>query len=143
MGFWKSIRHLLGGEADADFFGIGTGLGEDAIVETFAAAEASALGIKGEAGAEKCVDLVFGNVRMGWRAFHDSEAAGGELGSGIDDGVEGERVAVDTGVGPSDLRVGGDEVFQIDLAMQWREDGNGFESGVFAEPFVQGIANGL
>lgn len=42
VGFGKSVRHLLAGEADADFLGIGAGLGEDAIVETFAAAKATA-----------------------------------------------------------------------------------------------------
>lgn len=75
--------------------------------------------------------------------FHDSEAAVGELGSGIGDGVEGKRVAVDAGVGPSDLGMAVDEIFQIDLAGEGGEDGDGFESGVYTQPFVQGIANGL
>lgn len=143
VGLGKCVRHSLAGEADADFLGIGAGLGEDTIIESIATTEAPAIRIEGETGAEKGVDLDFRDERMGWRTFHDSKAAGSELGSGISDRVESERVAVDARVSPSDFGMAGDEIYQIDLAREWRKDGDGFESGVFTKPFVQGVANRL
>ena len=44
--------------ADADLKRIGAGLGEQAVVESAAAAKASAVFVEGEAGADKGIDLM-------------------------------------------------------------------------------------
>ncbi len=141
--FGKGIRNHLGGKADADFKGIRPGIREDAIIKTFSAAEASAFLIKGKAGADEGVDFILGDERVAGGGFHDAETAGSQFGGRIGDDVKEQRVAVHPGINPSDFGMSGDEIEQVDLTREGRKDGDGFNTGMLAEPLGQRIANGL
>ena len=54
--FRAGVRNDLIGIADADFQGIGSCVGEHAVVVAFAATESAAVWVEGEAWAEKGVD---------------------------------------------------------------------------------------
>lgn len=79
----KGVGHDLFRGADADFQGVGAGVGEDAVVVALAAAEAGAGFIESEAGAEEDVDFGGRDFREGGGGFADGEISGKEVGGGL------------------------------------------------------------
>lgn len=106
---WECVRDLLEGKTNTDFMGIGLGVREDAIIETFATAEAPACGIEREAGAEESIDFGDRDFRQGGGGFEDIEISTHQLGRWILDMVENQFRARDTRVGPADVRMPSDE----------------------------------
>jgi hypothetical protein len=133
MRLRKRVRDHLKGKADADFKGIGAGLGEEAVVESAAATEAAAAGVEGEAGAEEGVDFLNRNLGAGGGGFEDAVASGTEIAAG----VEGEVVADDSRIDPGEVGAGEDGGGQIDLAGEWRIYGDGVERGVGLQPLAE------
>jgi hypothetical protein len=86
-------------ETDADFEGVGSGLGEQAVVESAAAAEAVAASVEGEAGADKGVDLMERGFRRVCGGLEDGVGTGMEAVARM----EGEVVAVDFRIDPVQL----------------------------------------
>ena len=89
MCLGKCIRNKLLGKTDADLERVWAGLGEDAVVESAPATEATAGFIEGEAGTDEGVDLLEGNFGGAGGGFEQVEGAGLEILAR----VEGEVVA--------------------------------------------------
>ena len=76
VGLGKGVGDDLGIEADAGREGVRAGLGEQAVVETAAAAEAAAIQVEGEAGAEKGIDFEDRNLWSIGGGFENTEGSG-------------------------------------------------------------------
>ena len=137
MRLGEGVGDELPGETNADFQSAGAGGRQDAVVEAFAAAEASAAGIEGEPRTEERVDLAGGNFRQGGGGFGDAEVSGEQVGLRIFHRVEDELIAEDAWVGPADFGVAGDEFQQGNFARQCGENGEGPEIRLIADPCVQ------
>ena len=76
VGLRKGVGNDLEIEADTDFDGFRVGLGEQAVVETAAAAEAATVEVEGEAGAEEGIDFVDRNLWSIGGGFENAERSG-------------------------------------------------------------------
>ena len=110
MGFGEGVGDDLVRETNADSSGVRSCSGEDSVIESTAAAEATAAGIEGETGAEEGVDLSDLDFGQGGGGFTDSEGARNEIVCGIDDGVKSESVAIDPRIDPAVVGMAGDEI---------------------------------
>lgn len=100
------VRHELVGETNADFQSSGPSLGKQAIVKSPPATEAAALGIEGEAWAEKCVDFRSLHFREAGCGFQDSKCSRNQILRRIRDDVEGELLAIDARINPAQAGAG-------------------------------------
>ena len=130
------IRNKLLGKTDADLERVWAGLGEQSVIESATATEATAGFIKGKAGTDKGVELLEGNFGGTRSGFEQVEGAGLEILAG----VEGEVVADDFRIDPCEVGAGDDDCGEIDLARKRRIDGDGAQRGVGEQPFFQGGA---
>ncbi len=138
MGFGEGVGDDLGGMADAELDGVRAGGGEKAVVKSPAAADAASAGIEGKAGAEEDVDFGNRDFRGSGAGFEDAEGAGEKAGSGIDDVVEGEAVALDAGEGPADFRVTTEDRGEVDFAGKGGIGGDGAYLRVIQDPIEKG-----
>ena len=76
VGLREGVGNDLEIEADTDFDGFRAGLGEQAVVETAAAAEATTGPVEGEAGAEEGIDFVDRNLWSIGGGFENAERSG-------------------------------------------------------------------
>ena len=76
MRLRKGVGDDLGIEADAGLEGVRAGLGEHPVIETAAAAEAAAGPVEGEAGAEKGIDFLDGDLMSIGGGFENAERSG-------------------------------------------------------------------
>lgn len=142
MRLGKGVGDELPWKTNADFQSAGAGGRQDAVVETFAASEASPAGIEGESWTEEGVDFAGGNFRQGVGGFGDAEVSTEEVGFRIFDGVESEVIAEDARVGPVDFRMVGDEFQQTNLSRQRGENRDGPHVELISDPSVQRGADG-
>lgn len=96
MGFGECVRDELKIEANADLERAGAGLGEEPVIESTTAAEASAACVEGEAGTDEGVDFLEGDFRGFVVRFEDAERSGAVVVAG----VESEVVAADFRIDP-------------------------------------------
>ena len=126
MCLGKCIRNKLLGKTDADFECVGAGLGEESVIESATATEATALFIEGKAGTNKGVDLLEGNFGGTRGGFEQVEGAGAEIVAG----VEGEVVAGNFRIDPCEVGADADDCGEIHLAGEREIDGDGAQRGV-------------
>ncbi len=124
-------------KADADFQRAGAGAGEDAVVESAAAAEAPAAGIKGKTGADEGIDFVKRDFDRTGRGFEDIEWAG-EM---VTADVEGEFGTADFRIDPSKLGMGEDNRRCVNLAGEREVNGDCAEFGMSMKPLFQSGAS--
>ena len=111
------VRHELVGETTADFQSIGPALGEKAIVKSPPATEAAALGIEGEAWAEKGVDFRGPHFWEAGRGFQDPKGSRNQILRRIRDDMEGELLAIDARIAPAQAGAGeGGEFCEVGFA---------------------------
>ena len=76
VGLREGVGDDLEIEADAGLEGVRAGLGEQAVVETAAAAEAAAIQVESEAGAEKGIDFLDWDFMSIGGGFENAEGSG-------------------------------------------------------------------
>ena len=121
MGFGKGVGDELTGETNADFQGIGTGMGEHPVIKSAAAAETSAVAVEGEAGAKESVDPVHRNLRQVGQGFLNAKCTRFEIKVGIFHGMEVQGIANDFWIEPAAVRVLRDEIRQIGFVRAARQ----------------------
>ena len=105
VSFGKGVIDELKRVADANLEGVGTGVGQHAVVEASASAKATAVSIKCEAWAEECVDFPEWDFRRVRMRLKDVKSTGAEKFTG----VEGEVAIHDFREKPADPWVPTDE----------------------------------
>ena len=136
MCLGKCIRNKLLGKTDADLERVWAGLGEESVIESATATEATAGFIEGKAGTDKGVDLLEGNFGGTGGGFEQIEWAGAEIVAG----VEGEVVADDFRIDPCQVGAGADDCGEIHLAGERGIDRDGAQRWVGEQPILQGGA---
>lgn len=138
------VWHELVGETNADFQSIGLGLGKQAIVEPAPTTEAAALGIEGEAWAEKGVDFRWLHFREAGCGFQDAKGSRNQIPRRIRDDVEAELLAIDARIDPAQAGAGEcGEFCEIGFAGQGGENGDGSKLLMCRHPFIKRAANWL
>lgn len=128
------VVHPLPGETNAEFVRARTRKDERAVVETPAAAEASAAFVEGETGTEEDLDRPRIDHRREVMWLADAEGAGQQFGDRIADLVKREVLALDLRKHPAASGFHREKREQVDLAGQGGEAGDRSRFRMRGEP---------
>ena len=130
MRLRKRVGDELKREANPEFVAAGSGAGEHPIVESTTAAEATAIPVEGEAGAQEGINLTDRSFWRGGRRFADAKRPDRP----IERVVERQAFTRDFRENPAEIRALLDNRREIDFARERRINGDGADVRVGREP---------